>query len=171
MAGMPARTYRAAAALACLLVLASCSRGSVSVSADGALATVVRVVDGDTVKLDIGGRRETVRLIGVDTPETKHPKKPVECWGPEASKHTAALLPPGTEVSVQRDVEPRDVYRRLLLYVYRSSDGLFVNRDLVAGGWAVPLPYPPNTSHAAEFAALASTAEAGGLGLWGACPR
>lgn len=171
MAGMPARSFRIVPALLCLVILASCSHGPVTVSADGARATVVRVVDGDTVVLRIAGRKESVRLIGVDTPETKHPTKPVECFGPEASRHTAGLLPAGTEVLVRRDTEARDVYRRLLLYVYRADDGLFVNRDLVAGGWAVPKSYPPNTAHAEEFAALAATAEAAGLGLWGACPR
>ena len=171
MAGMPARSFRIIPALLCQVILASCSHGAVSVSADGARATVVRVVDGDTVVLRIAGRKESVRLIGVDTPETKHPTKPVECFGPEASRHAAGLLPAGTEVLVRRDTEARDVYRRLLLYVYRADDGLFVNRELVAGGWAVPKSYPPNTAHAEEFAALAATAEAAGLGLWGACPR
>ncbi|MGA1361904.1 MAG: thermonuclease family protein [Ilumatobacteraceae bacterium] len=171
MAGMPARSFRSIRALACLLVISSCSGGTVTVSAEGARATVVRVVDGDTVVLRIAGREESVRLIGVATPETKHPTKPVECFGPEASRRTATLLPVGTRVTVQRDAEPRDVFRRLLLYVYRSDDGLFVNRDLVAGGWAVPKSYPPNTAHAEEFAALAAAAEAAGLGLWGVCPR
>lgn len=171
MAGMPARSFRRIWAVACLVVTASCSREPVAVSPAGATATVVRVVDGDTVVLRIAGRKESIRLIGIDTPETKDPKKPVECFGPEASRRTAELLPVGTRVTVQRDAEPRDVFRRLLLYVYRSDDGLFVNRDLVAGGWAVPKAYPPNTAHAEEFAALAATAEAAGLGLWGACPR
>ncbi|MEY4365111.1 MAG: hypothetical protein RLZZ305_455 [Actinomycetota bacterium] len=164
---------RPATLLVCAAALvAACSRASPAPSADGTLtATVISVTDGDTVTLRIAGRKEKVRLIGVDTPETKHPTKPVQCWGPEASAHTTELLPPGTAVEVWGDEESRDRYRRLLLYVRRVEDGLFVNLDLVKGGWAVPLPYPPNTSFASQFADAANEAEQLGLGLWGACPR
>lgn len=116
-------------------------------------------------------RTETIRLIGVNTPETHHPTKPVECFGPEASAHTAALLPSGTDVWVERDTESRDRYGRLLAYVHRSSDSLFVNLDLVAGGWAVPYPFPPNTTYESEFASAANDARASSLGLWGKCSR
>lgn len=133
------------------------------------MATVRKVVDGDTVVVRLGGRTETVRLIGVDTPETKHPTKPVGCFGPEASAHTTSLLPKGTEVALVRDVEARDKYGRLLAYVYRLSDNLFVNQELVAGGWAVPLSIEPNTAHESLFAAAATSAEAADLGLWGRC--
>ena len=96
-------------------------------------ATVVRVVDGDTIDLRFGGTTERVRLIGIDTPETVKPNTPVQCYGPEASAHTKALLPKGTAVTVERDLEPRDTYGRLLLYVHRAADQLFVNLDLVKG--------------------------------------
>ena len=170
MTGMNARL---ATVLVCTAALvAGCSRTSPAPSAAGTLdATVISVTDGDTVTLRIAGRKEKVRLIGVDTPETKHPTKPVQCWGPEASAHTAGLLPPGTPVEVWGDEESRDHFRRLLLYIRRAEDGLFVNLDLVKGGWAVPLPYPPNTSFASQFADAANEAEQLGLGLWGACPR
>jgi endonuclease YncB( thermonuclease family) len=135
----------------------------------GANATVVRVIDGDTVDVDVDGTVERVRLIGIDTPETKKPNHPIECWGPEASAHTAALLPPGTSVLVERDVVGRDDYGRLLGYVHRTDDGLFVNRELVQQGFARPLTIAPNDLYAAQFTADARAAEAADLGMWAAC--
>ena len=158
-----------------VLLFAVCSSGVVAGCstaprvADGR-ATVVRVVDGDTVVVDVAGRRETVRLIGVDTPETKKPNTPVQCYGPEASAFTTSLLPPGTAVRLERDVEPRDAYDRLLAYVYRTADDLFVNLELVRTGHAVTLEFPPNTTNARRFAAAAADAEQHDRGLWGACP-
>ena len=137
--------------------------------ATAANATVVRVIDGDTVDVTIGGRDEHVRLIGIDTPETKKPNTPIQCYGPEASAFTEHLLPPGTAVRVERDVEARDDYGRLLGYVYLAEDGMFVNEALVVGGYARPLTIAPNTSYAARFIADARTAEANDLGLWGQC--
>ena len=131
----------------------------------------MEAVDGDTVELRLVGRTERVRLIGVNTPETVHPTKPVECFGPEASAHTKSLLPPGTDVWIERDQEARDRYGRLLAYVWRGADGLFVNLDLVAGGWAVPYPFPPNTAHEQDFATAANSAAQQRMGLWGKCPR
>ena len=132
-------------------------------------ARVTRVVDGDTIIVDLGGRTEKVRLLGIDTPETKSPTKPVQCFGKEASAHTADLLAPGTEVRLERDVEERDVYGRLLAYVYRASDNLFVNLDLVRGGYASLLTYQPNVAHVTELTAGVDDARAGGSGLWGRC--
>lgn len=159
----------APAVLLCLLVgpVGAACTGHTVVT-DGS-ATVVRVVDGDTVVVDLGGRSETVRLIGVDTPETKKPDTPVQCYGPEASAFTTALLPPGTPVRLERDVEPRDAYDRLLAYVYRADDELFVNLELVRSGHAVTLVFPPNTAHARRFADAATDAERDDRGLWGAC--
>lgn len=132
--------------------------------------TVVReVVDGDTVKVRIDGHDESVRLIGIDTPETKHPTKPVGCFGPEASAHTAELLPPGTPVELERDHEERDPYGRLLAYLIRRPDGLFVNVELVRGGFAEVLTIAPNTAHTREFTAAAAEARQQSRGLWGAC--
>jgi micrococcal nuclease len=132
-------------------------------------ATVTRVVDGDTVEVRIGGEPETVRLIGIDTPESVARDRPDECFGQEASERTADLLPAGTAVRLERDVEARDRYGRLLAYVHRSSDGLMVNRDLVAGGYAEASPYPPNTTRQAELAAAQVEARRTRAGLWGAC--
>lgn len=139
------------------------------VTDSGAGGTVVRVVDGDTIVARIGGHREEVRLIGVDTPETVHPDRPVECFGPEASDRTKQLLPEGTDITVRRDVEARDVYGRLLLYVWRQPDGMFVNLDLVARGFARPLTIEPNDAHSADFRAAAEQAERAHLGLWQRC--
>jgi micrococcal nuclease len=153
--------------LSSLLVI-GCTRTAAPPTDPGA-ATVVEVVDGDTVVVDLSGQHETLRLIGVDTPETVDPDQPPECFGAEASAHTKELLPAGTEIRLTRDVEARDRYDRLLVYVERAEDGLFVNLDLVAGGWADDYPYPPNVAHQREFALAVSQARAEGLGLWTTC--
>lgn len=132
-------------------------------------ATVEYIVDGDTIDVEIAGDVERVRLIGIDTPETKRPDSPIECWGPEASAFITELLPVGSEVLVERDTVGRDDYGRLLGYVYRSSDGMFVNVELVRRGFAQPLTIPPNTVFADVFVDAARQAEADDLGLWAAC--
>ena len=128
--------------------------------------TVEAVVDGDTIVVT-GGTR--VRLIGVDTPETKDPRKPVQCFGREASAFTESLVAPGTEVRLVYDVERLDRYGRTLAYVYRRSDGMFVNAALVADGYALVATFPPNVAHVDEFTALAREAREEGRGLWSAC--
>lgn len=132
-------------------------------------ATVVEVVDGDTLVVGIGGIEEQVRLIGIDTPETVAPGRPVECYGPEASQQLATLLPPGSTVRLERDVEPRDQYGRLLAYVYRAEDDLFVNRAMVERGFAATLVFPPNTAWRAELARIEQAARSQRAGLWGTC--
>ncbi|MEY4025997.1 MAG: hypothetical protein RL438_1510 [Actinomycetota bacterium] len=127
------------------------------------------VVDGDTIDIAIGGNTERVRLIGINTPETKHPTKGVECFGPEASSYTENLLPVGTKLRVERDVEARDKYGRLLLYVYIAKSNVFVNLDLVLKGYARPMVFEPNTAHKADFAQAATQAELHNVGLWQAC--
>lgn len=133
------------------------------------VATVVEVIDGDTAVVELAGRRETVRFLGVDTPETKHPDKPIECFGPEAEAFTNSLLPPGTRVRLERDVEARDRYERLLVYVHRMSDDLFVNRELVEQGYADVLFIAPNDAYESMLRAAVSRARAEGRGLWSAC--
>jgi micrococcal nuclease len=132
-------------------------------------ATLQRVVDGDTIDVRIGSRTERVRLIGINTPETKKPDTPVECYGPEASAYAKHLLAKDTALHLERDLEARDTYGRLLAYVYRTGDGMFVNLELVAHGDARLLTIAPNDAHADQFAAAATAAKAAGLGLWGAC--
>jgi len=151
-----------------LLCPLACTRSS-GPPVDPGAATVLHVVDGDTVVVDLAGEQETLRLIGVDTPETVDPDQPPECFGAEASAHTKALLPEGTEVRLTRDVEARDRYDRLLVYVERAEDDLFVNLDLVAGGWADDYPFPPNVAHERDFALAVAEARAQGLGLWATC--
>lgn len=131
-------------------------------------ARVARVTDGDTIHVERNGHDETIRLIGIDTPETKKPNHPVECFGPEASARLTALLPTGTAVRLERDAEARDSYDRTLAYVYRD-DGLFVNLAMVADGYAGTLAIAPNVAHAPELGDAARAAREQGAGLWGAC--
>jgi micrococcal nuclease len=132
-------------------------------------ATVIDVVDGDTIHARVGGRRESVRLIGIDTPETHGRGGLRECFGEEASKRLENLLPEGATLTVVRDVEPRDRYGRLLAYVYRASDGQFVNLAMARDGYAVPLTIPPNVAHTAELVAAAGDARRADRGLWAKC--
>ncbi len=132
-------------------------------------AVVERVVDGDTIIADISGRSESVRLIGINTPESVARTRPVQCFGEEASLYTQALLPAGTPVTLVLDTEARDAYDRLLAYVVRSDDGLFVNLELVEAGYAAAFDYPPNDHYSTAFARAESAAIAAGRGLWSAC--
>jgi micrococcal nuclease len=133
-------------------------------------ATVTRVVDGDTIKVDAGGHTDTVRFIGMDTPESVKPDTPVQCYAEIASHETARLVPPGQAVRLIVGAEPRDRYGRLLAYVYRSPDGLFVNAALLRGGFAHTLTIAPNDRLAPQFAAIEDQARHAGRGLWRACP-
>ena len=138
-------------------------------TANPGAATVVRVVDGDTLVADLGTGAETIRLIGIDTPESVAPHRAVECYGHEAAARLAALVPPGTSVRLTRDVEPRDRYDRLLAYVERAEDGLFVNLALLDDGYAASFPFPPNVAHRPRFDGAERRAREAGLGLWAAC--
>lgn len=130
--------------------------------------TVVRVVDGDTIAVRIGEAIERVRYIGADTPESVRPGTPVECFANAAAGFNAALVA-GRRVRLVTDVEQRDRYGRLLAYVYRDGDGLFVNAELVRRGYAQTLTIPPNVRHSERLRALARQARDAGAGLWGAC--
>ena len=132
-------------------------------------AIVERVVDGDTIIARIGDRSESVRLIGLDAPESVAPTRPVQCFGPESSRFLAAVLPAGTGITLLRDVEARDVYNRLLGYAVRSFDGLFVNLEVVAAGYAAVLTYPPNDHYADVLDRAEAEAVASGRGLWRVC--
>lgn len=153
-----------------LAVIGGCSGGDRTPN-DGT-ATITHVVDGDTIDIQIGGRDERVRLIGIDTPETKKPNFPIECYGPEATAFTTSLLPVGSTVRIERDVVGRDDYGRLLGYVYVLTDGstdTFVNLEIIRQGYATPLTIEPNSTFARAFAEAAGEAEAAGLGLWTTC--
>jgi len=154
---------------ALLIGLASCSSSSQPPLSQTDLVKIVKVIDGDTVDIALAGRTERVRLIGVNTPETKHPTKPIECFGPEASAYLTQLLPKGTTLRIERDVEARDRYGRMLLYLYLGSNDLFINLDLVARGYGTPMSIEPNTFHRNDFVRAAAQAEAANVGLWKAC--
>jgi micrococcal nuclease len=151
-----------------VVVLAGCASADPAALPAGS-ARVVQIVDGDTVTVDVGGAEETVRLLGIDTPETVHPTRPVECFGAEASARLAELIPPGSVVRLERDLEARDHYGRLLLYLYRADDDLFVNLAMVAGGHATTLHVEPNGAHRQALAAAEVDARASRSGLWAAC--
>ena len=152
------------------LALAGCDAATVARDAarPADVGRVVRVVDGDTIHVRLDGREERVRYIGVDTPESVKPGTPVQCFAKRASAFNERLVE-GERVRLVRDAEARDRYGRLLAYVYRARDGLFVNAALVRGGYAQPLTIPPNVAHAGEFRRLASQARRAGRGLWSAC--
>jgi len=130
---------------------------------------VVRVVDGDTIVVRTAARTTKVRYIGVDTPETVKPDTPVQCYGEAAHRRNDALVA-GRDVVLRFDAERQDRYGRLLAYVYRRADGLFVNAALLRGGYARTLEIAPNTRHLGEFRALAAGARHDARGLWAACP-
>jgi micrococcal nuclease len=131
-------------------------------------AQVLRVVDGDTIRVRLDGRTERVRYIGVDTPESVKPGAAVQCFAKRASAANAALVA-GRNVRLIADVEQRDRYGRLLAYVYREPDGAFVNARLVRDGYARTLTIAPNVAHARELADLARAARRAHRGLWSAC--
>jgi micrococcal nuclease len=147
--------------------------GAVTTTAAGAPtaanATMVRDVDGDTIVAKVRSNTVHVRLVGVDAPESVKPDTPVMCYGKEAAAFTSAMLPPGTALHLELDKESRDKYGRLLAYVYRASDGLFVNLALASDGYADVLTIKPNTAHRVAFEDAVAAAKAGRVGLWGAC--
>jgi micrococcal nuclease len=129
--------------------------------------TVTRVLDGDTIRVRAAaGGTDTVRILGVDTPETHHPTRPVECYGPEAAAHTRARLL-GRRVQLEADTEPRDVYGRRLAYVL--VDGERFGDELLRLGYARFLVIPPNEAHARELLEAELDARRAGRGLWSAC--
>ncbi|MGE7764291.1 thermonuclease family protein [Peribacillus sp. NPDC096540] len=129
-------------------------------------AEIVKVVDGDTVKIKMSnGNEETVRLLLIDTPETVHPSKPVQPFGPEASKFTKELMPAGSEVEVETGIGERDKYGRLLAYFY--VDGKMVNKLLLEKGLArVAYVYAPNTKYIDELEEIQKKAQKEEIGIW-----
>jgi len=140
-----------------------------SVAALGLPATIERVVDGDTIIVLVDGRTETVRLLGIDTPEKAGGPRPAECFGHEASAFATELLPPGTNILLTRDNETRDQYGRLLAFVHRADDGRFVNLSMLETGHATALFFAPNTSLEEDFTSAANKARRDWLGFWPAC--
>ena len=175
-----------AGALLCAAVLSSGCAGAASAPAPAPTlpsglapkgqtveGTVTRVVDGDTVHVDVDGQDVTVRMIGINTPETVKPGAPVECFGPEASEFAKETLT-GAPVTLEFDASQglTDRYDRTLAYVWRgmADSPVLFNLEAVARGFAYERQYG-STPYAwsQEFRAASREAKAQGRGLWGAC--
>ena len=152
-----------------LMETTSVATSSAVVGIEGERVLVTKVIDGDTFEIsDVGG---FVRMIGVGTPETIHPRKPVECFGKEASNRTKNLLNNKT-VILQKDVSDKDKYGRLLRYVFLPLDDnqtLFVNDYLIREGFAKVLTYPPDVKYNEQFLDAQRESKEKKLGLWGRC--
>jgi micrococcal nuclease len=136
-------------------------------------ARVIRVIDGDTIEIE--GKKK-VRYIGVDTPETKKPRTPVQCFGQEAYLKNKELVE-GHEVLLEKDVSETDRYGRLLRYVYlpkdnknASGEAIFVNDYLVRQGYAFSSTYPPDVKYQEQFLEAQEEAREASRGLWKSCP-
>jgi len=130
---------------------------------------VTRVIDGDTIEVEIDGEKKRVRYLGVDTPETAHSSKPVQCFGREASEYNKKLVE-GKWVRLEKDISETDKYGRLLRYVYVGDR--FVNFELISRGYANVVTYPPDVKHIEKFLIAERIALAEKRGLWGAgCER
>jgi micrococcal nuclease len=127
-------------------------------------AEVTRVVDGDTIEVQIAGATYRVRYIGIDTPETVDPRQPVQCYGREASERNRELVE-GKTVGLEKDVSETDQYGRLLRYVWLDDE--MVNAVLVREGYATAVSYPPDVKYQELFLSLQQEARDAGLGLWG----
>lgn len=177
------RVLVAAAAVGAALLFAACGASDpgpddAAPATDGDALTeldarVERVVDGDTVRVRARGFQTTVRLIGIDTPETRAPNTPVQCFGPQASAEAARLMPPGAAVTLRTDPtqDQRDRFGRLLAYVYRGGrEGAdSVNRALVEGGFATVFVFDVRAPfvYTAQFEASEERARTAARGLWG----
>ena len=137
--------------------------GTKNVIPQGESVKVTRVVDGDTIKIEGG---QTVRYIGIDTPETVHPQKTVECFGREASNKNKELVE-GKFVQLERDVSEVDKYGRLLRYVY--VDSVFANELLVKEGFAHASSYPPDVKYQDLLSSAQQEAQSQNKGLWAGC--
>ena len=134
---------------------------------------VLKVVDGDTIDIGIDGKTERLRLIGINTPEIVDPRKPVECFGREASDNAHKLLD-GAEVKIAADPtqDDKDIYGRLLRYVWRA-DGLFYNLEAIKDGFAYEYTYQLPYIYQKDFKAAQKYAQDNSLGFWadGACNK
>lgn len=132
--------------------------------------TVVNIIDGDTIVIAFGPNTvETVRLLGVDTPETVDPSRPEQCFGAEASRFLHTVIPPLTKLRIERDVEARDHFGRLLGYVFRADDDFFVNEAILANGYADISIYEPNSTYEPALTAAVTGARTRNVGLWKVC--
>ena len=128
-------------------------------------ASVLRVIDGDTIEVTLRGETPSVRLLLVDTPEVYGGE---ECYGPEASAYVSSLLPEGSELRLERDITDVDFFGRLLRYVY-LADGRMLNELLVEGGYATVYRFPSDVRHEQRLRDAEDRAREAGAGLWTAC--
>ncbi len=124
---------------------------------------VTRVVDGDTIVVNLHGEDAKVRLIGIDTPEIHHPKRPVQCFGYEAKDFLEKLIDQ-KEVRLEKDVNDKDVYGRYLRYVWLDDN--FINETLVKEGYAFAKSYPPDIKYQEKFKEAEQYARTNQEGLW-----
>jgi micrococcal nuclease len=136
---------------------------SPSPSSNPSLVTVTEVVDGDTIVIEGG---QAVRYIGMDTPETKHPTKSVQCFGVEASERNKELVE-GKQVRLEKDVSETDKYGRLLRYVYVGDE--MINEKLVQEGYATAVSYPPDVKYQDKLRTAEREARTSKAGLWTEC--
>lgn len=157
-----------ALALLAALGLTSCSnqeaRNSSTASTQNS-ATVIRVIDGDTVDVSLDGEETRIRLLNVDTPETKHPNKAVECLGPEASSFLEEKLPAGSKVSLEYDLEKTDSYGRTLAGVFLAN-GEFVNEEIARAGLGTAVLIEPNSKFYERVLKAQNSAISSGRGLF-----
>ncbi|MEA2467077.1 MAG: micrococcal nuclease [Thermoleophilaceae bacterium] len=168
---MVSKRLIAVAAAALVAVALSLLLGGSDRGGSGSGARVVRVVDGDTLKVAIGGREQSVRLLGIDTPETHRPGVAIECGGPEASAHMVGLAPPGTPVTLEPDPgqDRVDRYGRLLAYV-RLPDGRLAEEAQVGAGWATVYVFDGHpVARDGQFRRAMGAARAAGRGVWRLC--
>ena len=157
------------APMLCIVLVLSLGCGIATPEPPGRVqAQVIRVIDGDTIEVVVVGQTYKVRYIGIDTPETKHPTKPVEPYGPEAAAKNEELVG-GKIVGLEKDVSETDRYGRLLRYVYVGD--LMVNAELVRLGYAQVSTYPPDVKYQDLFLQLQRGAKEAGRGLWGVLPE
>jgi micrococcal nuclease len=150
-----------------LLFLAACTgEEATPIGADRREAEVLRVIDGDTIDVLLAGQTQRVRYIGIDTPETVDPRRPVECYGREASQRNLELVK-GKMVALEKDVSETDAFGRLLRYVWLGER--MVNAALVEEGYATVVTFPPDLKYIGLFQTLERQAREAGRGLWSAC--
>lgn len=142
------------------------------------LAVIIEVIDGDTYKVRFRGKEEKLRLIGIDTPETQANRKAhknaeeqnqslesIREMGDHARAYVRTLIPPGTRLRLEFDMQIRDRYDRLLAYAYLEN-GEMLNEKIIAEGYASPMTYPPNIRHQQNFLSLYQKARLQKKGLW-----
>jgi len=142
------------------------------------MATVIKVIDGDTIKIMYQQEKQSVRLIGIDTPESRANKKAnkdamrsgqdvaaITTMGKQATAYAKNMVKPGDTISIEFDVQKRDKYGRLLGYVY-LSDGRMLNEEIIRGGYASAMTIPPNIKYQARFLNAYRNARENKRGLW-----